>query len=218
MNRLLAIAAISLASFALLSACGERTSSDGADVSSATPVPASDPGASDTTLPGTTGDATMMEDAAASTTSTNGGTSERTALGVLSSINAHEIAAGEQALRKGVKGEVAAYAKMMIDQHTENQAKTLALDPDASASDAMAQQRKGEAELAALDAKSGDDYARAYVDAMVKGHTEALEALDNRLIPAATSEPARQHFTTTRGHVAAHLEQAQRLAEKAPAD
>jgi putative membrane protein len=212
MNRLLATAAASLTFAALLCACSERTDPDDARMASDTPMSAAEPAVAGTDA---TGDATTADDAAASP---GAGTSESAALGVLNAINAHEIAAGEQALRKGVKGEVAAFAQMMIDQHTDNREKTLALNPDASASDATAQQRKGEAELAALEAKSGDDYARAYIDAMIKGHTEALDTLDTRLIPAATSEPVRQHLTATRGHVATHLEQAQRLATNAPAN
>ena len=206
MNRLFVLTVVSFACVGLLCACGDRSNPDGADMASSTPAPGNDP---------TAAAASAVDDAAASTSSA---TSESAALGVLNAINAHEIAAGEQALGKGVKGDIAAFAQVMIDQHTENRQKTLALNPDASASDAVAQQRKGEAELAALDARSGEDYARAYVDAMVKGHAEALDALDTRLIPAATSEQVRQHLTTTRGHVAAHLEQAQRLAAKAPAN
>ena len=212
MNRLSAPATASFAFALLLCGCNDRTRSDDAEMASDPPLAAAEPADSVT---GATADATSTATDGAAQAA---GMPEPAALGVLNAINAHEIAAGEQALGKGVKGEVAAFARMMIDQHTEHREKTQALNPDASAQDAMTQQRKGEAELAALDAKSGDEYARAYVDAMVKGHTEALDALDTRLIPAATSEPVRQHLTATRGHVAAHLEQAQRLASAAPAN
>lgn len=136
---------------------------------------------------------------------------EKSALGVLNAINEHEIAAGRQALDKGVSGPVAQYAQMMIDQHSENRTKTSAMGPDASAADATAQRRKGEAELKALDAKQADAYSKAYVDAMVKGHTEALAALDGKLIPAATTAGVKAHLTMTRQHVAQHLEQAKAL-------
>jgi putative membrane protein len=35
--------------------------------------------------------------------------------------------------------------------------------------------------------------------------------LDNQLIPAAEDDPVREHLTTTRDTIAAHLEQAQAL-------
>lgn len=209
-------AALSLA--LMLSACGDRQpDGDMADDAAAEPVPATDPTMADAsdqidspadmaanpgTDPGTSADADTTP-------------AQRGALGVLNAINEHEIAAGQQALKKGVKGEVAEYAQMMIDQHTENHAKTSSFNPDPAAADAQAQQQKGQAELAALEAKSADEYSRAYVDAMVKGHTEALAALDGKLIPAASSAAVRDHLTQTRGHVEKHLEQAKALATSA---
>lgn len=201
-------------SFALLlAACGDRQPD--ADRAAADPVPATDPTMADAGQ--TDGDTTSdSPDVQADGTVTSGSApAERTALGVLNAINDHEIAAGQQALKKGVKGDIADYARMMIDQHTENRSKTTSLNPDAAAADAQAQQQKGEAELAALEAKSGEDYSRAYVDAMVKGHTEALAALDGKLIPAASSPAMREHLTQTRGHVAEHLERAKALAAPA---
>jgi putative membrane protein len=181
-------------------------------------VPATDTSAAAGTVdptmpePGTT-DSTTAANADTATMDAGQGTpAERSALGVLNAINDHEIAAGRQALAKGVQGEVAAYAQMMIDQHTENRQKTSSFNPDASSAEANAQRSKGEQELATLDAKTGDAYARAYIDAMVKGHTEALAALDNQLIPAATRPEVRQHLDTTRGHVADHLQRAKELA------
>ncbi|GAB3509438.1 DUF4142 domain-containing protein [Pseudoxanthomonas daejeonensis] len=136
---------------------------------------------------------------------------EGAALAVLNAINSHEIAAGQQALAKGVKGDVAAYAQMMIDQHGENRSKTTALGPDENAPEAVAQRSKGEQELAALDRVAGDGYAKAYVDAMVKGHAEALDVLDSRLIPSATRPEVKAHLVVAREHVANHLKQAEAL-------
>jgi len=140
---------------------------------------------------------------------------ERNALGVLNAINEHEIAAGKQALSKGVEGPVAAYAQMMIDQHTENRDKTSALSPESAAPDADAQRKKGEQALAMLDEKSGDAYSKAYVAAMVKDHTEALAALDSKLIPAAGRAEVTTHLAATREHVANHLAKAKQLESAA---
>lgn len=136
---------------------------------------------------------------------------ESAALGVLNAINEHEIATSEQALAKGVTGPVADYARMMIDQHGQNRTQTSALGADADAQDAQAQRQQAEQERSTLDQLEGEAYSKAYVDAMVKGHGDALTALDQKLIPAAEREEVRQHLTTTREHVAQHLEQARAL-------
>lgn len=198
-----------------LAACQER--GDASDDMATADVPAVDPTAA-------TDDADAVADAGMATDrpgdSSPGASAaatpqERAALGVLNAINDHEIAAGKQALAKGVKADIATYAQMMVDQHGENRAQTSALGADAGGADARAQQQKGQAELAKLDALSGDAYAKAYVDAMVKGHTEALTALDGALIPAATTQSVRDHLATTRGHVAEHLARAEALAKPA---
>lgn len=148
-------------------------------------------------------------DAAAPGTSAEG--AERGALGVLNAINDHEIAAGRQALDKETKGEVADYARMMIEEHTRNRERTLSFSPDSEAAGAQEQRRKAEQELQRLAALDGDAYSRAYAQAMVKGHADALEALDNVLIPAATTPEVAAHLRETREHVAMHLERARTL-------
>ncbi len=163
-------------------------------------------------------DGTQPDATPAGTAGMPAGTGERGALGVLNAINDHEIAAGRQALDKKVKGKVADYARMMIDEHGKNREQTLALKPDADSADAQAQKRKGEAELRELGGKQGQEYERAYVQAMISGHTEALSALDQKLLPAVTSDPAKAHLKRTREHVAHHLELAKALQANANAD
>lgn len=141
---------------------------------------------------------------------------EGEALGMLQAINEHEIAAAEQAKSKNVTGKVLDYANMMHAEHSKNMADTKALDGQngvtiGSNAEVDAQRSKSQAELATLGALEGDAYAKAYIDAMVKGHTEALAALDGKLIPAAKAEPVKAHLTTTREHVAKHLEAAKAL-------
>ncbi len=130
---------------------------------------------------------------------------------MLNAINDHEIAAGQQALSKGAQGAVAEFARLMIDEHSDNRQKTDALGADTGSPDAAAQRDKGRRELDALAAKNGAEYQTAYLDAMVKGHAEALEALDTKLIPAAETEAAREHLAQTRRHVADHLRRAREI-------
>lgn len=138
---------------------------------------------------------------------------EAGALGVLNAINEHEIAAAQMALDKGVDGDVADYARRMIDEHTANRDQTAALGPDADSPAAREQAAKGKAKRDQLATHEGDAFEDAYVQAMITDHSEALAALDGQLIPAATTAEARTHLQTTRDHVANHLEMARDLGD-----
>lgn len=142
-------------------------------------------------------------------------TGQAEALALLVAVNEHEIAAAEQARAKSVDGDVLEFANLMDTEHSANLEQTRALmggaATGADSAEVAAQRAKGEAELARLGALDGDAYEDAYVDAMVAGHDEVLRMLDGKLIPAAQDNAVRQHFTTTRGHVAAHLEKARAL-------
>ncbi len=207
-----------IACLGILAGCGDRADSSTETASAPPPAtPADAPAAPADTTPSTAADiatsadasGAMPVDAAAATT-----TDERAALGVLNAINEHEIAAGNQALEKGVSGDTRSFAELMIQAHTENRDKTTGFKPDSEGADVNAQRQKGEAELATLDKLSGDAYAKAYVDAMVKGHTDALAALDQKLIPKATTQAVKDHLASTREHVANHLERAKALQKK----
>lgn len=140
------------------------------------------------------------------------GTTQADALAMLMAVNEHEIAAADQALGKNVTGAVRDFAEMMKTDHGKNLADTTRLGGAASTAPAVdALEKKGEADLRALDAQTGKAYEKAYIDAMVKGHTDALAMIDNTLLPATTDANIRQHFTTTRAAVARHLERAKEI-------
>jgi putative membrane protein len=130
---------------------------------------------------------------------------------MLTAANEHEIAAADQAIAKKVTGDVLAFANMMKTEHGKNLAETGALGGATEGAKIAELRSKGEAELAALGARSGTQYEQAYIDAMVKGHTEVLAMLDGSLIPAATDAAVKAHFTATRAAVAKHLEEARKL-------
>ena len=183
------------------------TPADTAAGTADTATPAGTP--TDTTTPAT--GTTPSADAAGAPPAGNLSEAERGALGVLNAINEHEVAAGQQALSKNVPDNVAKFAQMMVDEHSKNRDQTNRFGPNADDAKAAAQRDKGKAELDTLGKQSGDAYAKAYVDAMVKGHTEALAALDNDLIPAAVDPAVKTHLTDTRAAVAKHLESAKQL-------
>lgn len=137
--------------------------------------------------------------------------SQTQALGVLSAINQSEIAAGQLAEKKIASGPVRDYAARMVKEHSENDRKAQAWSPDRDAPAAKAQAAKGKQELARLSGLEDDAFRNAYVKAMVKDHTEALDALDHKLIPAAKDAQVRAFLQETRAHVAAHLAAAKQL-------
>lgn len=138
--------------------------------------------------------------------------SQADALALLITLNEHEIAAADQAARKKVTGPVLEFANMMRTDHSKNLEETTRLGGAASTATAVTTLRsQGEDELRRLDAQEGKAYEKAYVEAMVKGHADALTLLDGKLLPAATDDKVRQHFTATRAAVARHLERAKLL-------
>lgn len=139
------------------------------------------------------------------------GENERDALGMLSAINVGEISASNLALQKQVQGSVRDYATRMVKEHTDNNQKIAKWQPDMSAMGAKSQMTKSKAELDRLRKLEGQAFSSAYVTAMVKDHTDALAALDDKLIPNAASPQVRQHLQTTRHHVADHLADAKAL-------
>lgn len=201
--------AVSLLTLALATACDRRDDTDNAPkpdaaTTDASALPATDPAATTpaATDPAAPAGATAADDALA--------------LGLLSVVDDHEIQLAQQAISKPVTGAVLEYARLMEKQHTDNLMETKALGPVGDSPEVQAMKEKGASDLAELGKKSGKDYETAYVEAMVKGHTEVLALIDGRLLSLASAGAVREHVTKARAHIAKHLEEAQKL-QAAPA-
>jgi putative membrane protein len=141
------------------------------------------------------------------------------ALATLAAVNQHEVELARQAQAKGVAGAVLEFAKKMQAEHSKNLADTRAVAREAKAplaETATVKQLKQKSlgERQALQKLSGEAYSRAWVDAMVKGHSEVLGMLDTKLIPQATDARVLAHLKGTRAHVAEHLAAATALQAK----
>ncbi len=210
MNRGSLILCITLSGMAFLGACSrEAPNSRGAEsASDAVPPPP-------TQVPAPDGPVTEAPGDASGATSPDAMPSEAAAVALVAVVDQHEIAAAEQARSKQVGGAVLDYANMLHREHSNNlqagQALRIGGGPEANSPEVEAMKSKGRAEVATLDAKSGADYQKAYVDAMVKGHAEVVQLLDTKLIPAAKDEQVRNFLTNTRDHVAMHLERGEAL-------
>ncbi len=133
-------------------------------------------------------------------------------------VDVNEILAAATAQKKKIDQPVMDYAKMLHTAHGDNMAKTLQLGQtinvtpsDTKAVDAL--KKKGAGELAMLTPLDGKEFETAYLDAMIKGHTEVISMIDNKLLTTAKNDALKKHLTETRGHVAMHLDQAKKLKE-----
>lgn len=151
----------------------------------------------------------------------NYGPADAEVLSVLAAINQNEIEAADVAVAKSVSPQVLNYAKMMEEHHKANLADTEKLlkktgpAPVDQAQSAVLRV-KGKEELSSIDSLEGARFNAAYIDLMVKGHTEALNTLDKDLLKKARSQDVKTHLTETRNRVAAHLAEARRIQAGLP--
>jgi predicted outer membrane protein len=131
-------------------------------------------------------------------------------------VDVNEILAASAAQKKNIGQPVMDYAKMLHTAHGENMAKTIKLGQtinvtpsDTKAVDALKQ--KGAGELAMIVPLDGEEFEKAYLDAMIKGHEEVISMIDSKLLTTAKNDALKAHLTETRGHVAMHLDQAKKL-------
>ncbi len=137
-------------------------------------------------------------------------------LAIASMVHQQEIDAGKLATSKASSAEVKAFAQMMVDDHTAalRQSKALAEKLGLSQTDdeaTMAMKDEGDATKTRLEALTGTEFDRAYVDEQVTMHQTVLDRLDRDLIPAAEDAQVRDLLTTQRTKVQAHLQHAQRV-------
>ena len=140
-------------------------------------------------------------------------------IGSIMVLNKNEIAAASLAERKSSNVDVKNYARMMSREHSKNLQELEKLS-DAmhimpiEGSTAMMLHKKGKHEMAALNRMNGKAFDKAYIGAMVKGHGEALQMLDHKLIPEATDPHVRKFLEMTRSHVMAHLQLAKKIQQE----
>jgi predicted outer membrane protein len=137
-------------------------------------------------------------------------------LAFVNAVNVNEILAASEAQKKKIGQPVMDYAKMLHTEHGANMAKTAQLGKSINVTPSItkavdAVMKKGAGELATLIPMDGKDFESAYLDAMIKGHTEALGMIDNQLMKTAKNDKLKAHLTETKGHIAMHLEQAKKL-------
>ena len=131
----------------------------------------------------------------------------------VASANLAEIAAGRLAADKALSPQVRQYGQQMADAHTKanQQAATLAKARGLSLPEAPDAKRQGSAKR--LEALSGEDFDRAYMDQRVKDHGHALQALE-RAATEAQDASVRAFGEAAAPHVRKHLEAARHIRSK----
>lgn len=131
-------------------------------------------------------------------------------------IDLNEILAAGEAGKKKMSQPALDYARMLHEAHGMNLDKTMKLGQQLGMTPVITPsvekvQKKGAGDLAAIVMLDGPAFERAYLAAMIQGHTEAIAMIDGKLMKMTSNDMLRQHLTSTRGHVAEHLEKARGL-------
>lgn len=131
-------------------------------------------------------------------------------------LNKNEIALAKEALIKVRNPAVRKYAHLLKREHTKNLNQTLKLskktdiNPVETAT-VITLKQDGEKELLALSSLKAKSFEEAYVNAMVKEHTAALNLIDDNLLINVTNPALKAQIEATRPHIASHLEKAKEL-------
>lgn len=137
-------------------------------------------------------------------------------ISILIAVNKNEIGAAKEALKKSSSPAVKKYAKMLKKEHTKNLNETLKLSKKIGVAPvecptATEIKQNGANELTALSSLKGKDFDKAYIDAMVKGHTDVLQMMDDNLLKNVSNKSLKALLTATRPHIQSHLEQAKAI-------
>jgi putative membrane protein len=132
---------------------------------------------------------------------------------VANAANSGEIDQAHVAERKAHDARVKQFAKMMVAHHTkakEQQATLLkklnVTETENPKSDEM--RDHSQKLVASLEAATGPQFDRAYIDLQVNEHEQVLDTIDNVLIPNAKHAELKAALQKFRPQVAAHLQMA----------
>ncbi len=145
--------------------------------------------------------------------------SDGEALSVMQTINDGEVQMAEMAKKNAESADVKQFAAMMSTQHQQAMSKVRTLQTKSKIelkNNDLAETIKGDAsqEMATLRDKKGKEFDRLYMDAQVRLHKEALDAIDNRVLPGVTNGEVKTSITDQRRHVAEHLAKAESILKK----
>ncbi len=150
-----------------------------------------------------------------SDTAVTGANRDGEILAMLIALDLGEVHAASTAEMKQVGGPVMDYAKMLHEHHGKHVGETAMVAQNNKVTALQtpavrAFQDKHAGALAKIVPLDGEPFARAYLDLMVKGHTEALQMIDQQL-RTAQNAAVKAHLSATRQVIATHLDKAKQL-------
>ncbi len=131
-------------------------------------------------------------------------------------INSGEITLAKLAQQKATNPEVKKYATQMLNDHTKNNdhmhalAKTEKVSPKET-KDSMKLKNTSEQKAEQLKNLEGNEFNRAYMDSQVEMHKNALDKINNELIPNAQDKELRAMLDKTKVKIQEHLKEAEQI-------
>ena len=139
---------------------------------------------------------------------------ERAGLGLLSVIDQYQADLSRLALDRGLDPEVQAWAAQSLRTHASREGRPDAWLPDIGQPRAQAWMRRAQQELAALRAADAQVVSSAYLQAMSQSLAEALQLIEDELMPAASTPEVHAYLAGLRKPLAAELATARRLQSR----
>ncbi len=132
--------------------------------------------------------------------------------------NAVDVDMGKFAQDKAQNADVKSFAQTMIADHSSVNEKASALATKLNLTpedNPTSQQLNADAQTARqqLEAKSGADFDKAYIDHEITYHQQVLDALDKTLIPNAQNAELKDLLNQVRPAVDAHLQRARQIQQ-----
>lgn len=140
-------------------------------------------------------------------------------LATIATIDKNEILLAVVALNKGVTQNVANFAKMMITQHGSNLTYVLKMANQSkmtmlTSALATKLQAAGEKGMLMLGGLQGKQFDMAYINAMVNGHQDALNLINQQLMKEAKSKETQMFLENTKKTVENHLAAAKKVQQE----
>lgn len=140
-------------------------------------------------------------------------------VGIVETLNSGEVDLGKVASKDAKSKDVKQFASMMVKHHSdankdaEKFSKKSKISPaEAVESDKLKSETSAkEAELKGLKGAALD---KTYIDSQVQMHQDALDLLDNKLIPSASNSDLKALLQRTRSFVSEHLDEAKKIQSK----
>lgn len=140
-------------------------------------------------------------------------------LSVVMAVNDGEVQMAEMAKKSADSADVKTFAGMMSTHHQQGMGKVRTLQGktkiELKDNDLTAKVKNDATQnMAMLRDKKGKEFDRLYMDSQVRMHKDALDVLDNRLIPGITNGEVKTGVSEMRRQVADHLAKAEQIQKK----